>query len=81
MIHLNDLKTEGGEIHFIVGCFDNSGYSNFKNIEQTTADENSNHCAAGAFDGSTGSGNDGTTGSGTDGSTGSGIDGSLFSGN
>ena len=66
MIHLDDLKTEGGERYFIVGCFDNSGYNGFVNhgrIEKTTADENSNHCA-GLFDGSTGSGNDGT-GSGT----------------
>ena len=64
-IHENQ-KTEGGERHFIVGCFDNSGYNGFVNhgrIEKTTADENSNHCA-GLFDRSTGSGNDGT-GSGT----------------
>ena len=55
MLHLDDLKTEGGERHFIVGCFDNSGYNGFVKLEQTTADENSNHCN-GVFGGSTGSG-------------------------
>ena len=37
-VALNDDKIDGGELYFIVGCFDNNGYTGFHYVGETRAD-------------------------------------------